>query len=171
MGKWVIGNNGSGKTVYLENLAEDLSGSGKTVVTNVKEVTYQGISNKRFELLTTDEAYEKLRFIDVRLGDTGLSLVSSYDEVSTDAFAKLLTLLCRNGDYLVLDEPEYGLSLAEQYVMVYVFQILLPTYKDFVIATHCTIFMSLDTSDWYFCKDYKLSSILEDNLYGYIAKF
>jgi len=171
MGKWVIGDNGSGKTVYLENLVEELGSSNKTIVTNVKDVFYRGINDERFELLRTDEAYERLRYTDVRLGDNGLSLVNSYDEPLTDAFAKLLTLLCRNGDYLVLDEPEYGLSLAEQYVMVYVFLILLPTYKDFVIATHCTVFMCLDTTDWHYCEDYKLSSILEDNLYGYIAKF
>ena len=69
----------------------------------------------------------------------------------------MLTLLCRKGDILILDEPEFGLRGIEITRMFKVLKEILPLYKEGYIATQCQMFMGLEDMDYckyYFCNNF-----------------
>lgn len=49
--KWIIGLNGSGKTVYLEKLLDKEVDNCSKIITNIRQTHYSGFSADRLDLL------------------------------------------------------------------------------------------------------------------------
>lgn len=169
--KWIIGLNGSGKTVYLDNQIDEYKKKGSTIenVRNTKQ--YSGFDEHRIALLEEMENYDIItNYGELRVINNKLEIIT--DGITyTEYFFNLITLLCRKGDYLILDEPEFGLYGMELSSLVEILMTLLPTYKDGIIATHCQKLLCIEPNNFYWCKDYKLTKIAEENLYEHIGQF
>ena len=135
----VIGRNASGKTFYLERLIK------KYGITNVntnlanRDDTYDIPYNKqRIEILKNvmdaDEIHEQRSVLSIS-GDL-------IDDISPE-FLELVSLICRDKDILLLDEPfklirdnEYG------WLLDFLAQVQL-TYSKIVIVTHNELALGL----------------------------
>ena len=54
---WLIGNNGSGKTVRLEEILDEKIKEKRRIVTNIKEVKYTGFDDSKIEVLKSDKNF------------------------------------------------------------------------------------------------------------------
>ena len=89
----------------------------------------------------------------------------------TDRFIDLLTLLCRKGEVLVLDEPEFGLYGIEISTMVKLFKILKESYKKAFIATHCQELLNFEDDCFYLVHEYNKYRIEGDRVYECFGQF
>jgi len=171
MMKWLVGLNGAGKTVILEEALEEAINAGERIVTNIRNVHYNGFDMKKVDALEMSENledifdYGELKIINNKV------LVVNNDFSYTEEFLNVLTLLCREGDTLILDEPEFGLFGIEIDILVKVFNVLSPFYKKGYIATHCQELFTVQPDNFYWCKKYDMEKITEEELYEHIGKF
>lgn len=170
MREWIIGDNAAGKTVILEKKLESYLSKGLVVVTNLRKISYEGFNSKRLAIMCSDETAENI--LDYTfVSPSGNRLLFDGDVSYSDEFINTLTLLCRKGDILILDEPEYGLRSHEILIFCQLLPQLLETFISFSIVTHCELFMSMYRDCWKWCQDYSLTAVAEENLNGYISKF
>ena len=169
--KWIVGLNGAGKTVFLEQKLDSYINEKNNVITNIRKVKYKDFDVKRLALLQSEEA-------DENIWDYGRLCISNNTiRIYTDGidytpeFLNIITLLCRKGNILMLDEPELGLYGIEIDLLVKVLELLLPTYSEGYIATHCQELFSLQPENFYWCEKYKLEKITEKKLYEHIGQF
>ena len=155
--KWIIGLNGSGKTVYLEKLLDKEVDNCSKIITNIRQTHYSGFNADRLELLKQYDFYD--------------IAIKRDDFEFTDYFLDVLTLLCRNGDTLILDEPDYGLYGMDINFLCDILEVLVDTYKKGYIATHCQQLFGINPDSFYWCNDYSLRKLKEQDLYGYIGQF
>ena len=147
-----------------EKIIEKYINNNEKVISNIYDLIYKGFDEHRLELVTSDETtcdimdYHKI----IR---TGEMLVSPDPEIDfTDIFLKMLTLLCRKGDILILDEPEIGMTKWDIYYLDRTLEILIPTYKDVWIVTHNPR-LFFDADNYYWAKNYELIKITEEQLH------
>lgn len=164
----VLGENASGKTLYIKKKCKELASKYKMdVVTNLIKVPYDGIDEKRYQLLSDEEAYEYIwdcREIDK---STGVITIEG-GSVFSEYFLNIVTLLCRKGDYLILDEPEFDLLSREINMLYKICELILPTYKEVHIATHQQWLFGL-ADRWLWVQDYKVKEISEEEVYAHIG--
>ena len=169
--KWLVGLNGAGKTVLLEEKLDDAIKCNQKIVTNVRKVHYKGFDTRKLNALKESEFFEEIfDYGDLENINNRIVIVNN-DYNYTDAFMNILTLLCREGDTLILDEPEFGLFGREVDILVKVVQILVPFYTNGYIATHCQELLSVQPQNFYWCSDYKIEKLTEEELYGCIGQF
>ena len=168
---WIVGLNGSGKTVYLEKVLDKEVDSGSKIITNIRQTYYSGFNADRLELLKQYDFYDILTdYGEIEAINNRLSIKRD-DFEFTEYFLDILTLLCRNGDTLILDEPEYGLYGMEINFLCDILEVLVDTYKKGYIATHCQQLFGINPDNFYWCSDYKLRKLEEHELYGHIGQF
>lgn len=168
---WIIGLNGSGKTVLLEEKLNEEIDRGSIVVTNLRNVHYEDFDKSRIEALKQSEYYyEIFDYGEIEVVNNKIAIVNNEFRY-TEYFINLLTLLCRCGSIIILDEPEFGLFGIETDLLVRILQILLPTYADGMVATHCQELLAIEPENFYWCDKYKLTKVKEDRLYEYIGQF
>ena len=169
--KWIIGLNGSGKTVYLEKLLDKQFDNCSKIITNIRQTHYSGFNADRLELLKQYDFYDILTDYDEIEVINNRLAIKRDDFEFTDYFLDVITLLCRNGDTLILDEPEYGLYGMEINFLCDILEVLVDTYKKGYIATHCQQLFGINPDSFYWCNDYSLRKLKEQDLYGYIGQF
>lgn len=168
---WIIGLNGSGKTVYLEKVLDKEVDSGSKIITNIRQTHYSGFNADRLELLKQYDFYDILTdYGEIEVINNRLAIKRD-DFEFTDYFLDIITLLCRNGDTLILDEPEYGLYGMEINFLCDILEVLVDTYKKGYIATHCQQLFGINPDNFYWCSDCKLKKLTEHELYGTIDLF
>lgn len=173
MVKWIIGLNGSGKTVYLEEkLDEEIDKNrDNDIITNIRPVHYEGFAAYRIQALRNSEYCDEIfDYGELEVINNKIAIVNNEFHY-TEYFINLLTLLCRNGDTIILDEPEFGLFGIEIDLLVQILQILLPTYENGFIATHCEDLLTIEPNNFYWCNKYQLVKIGENELYEHIGQF
>lgn len=168
---WIVGLNGGGKTVYLEKMIDNELDNGSKIITNIRQPYYKGFNADRIKLLEQYDFYDILTdYGEIEVINNRLAIKRD-DFEFTDYFLDILTLLCRNGDTLILDEPEYGLYGMEINFLCEILEVLVDTYKKGYIATHCQQLFGINPDNFYWCSDYKLRKLKEHELYGYISQF
>jgi hypothetical protein len=171
MVKWIIGLNGAGKTVYLENTLEDAIKNKENIVTNIRSVAYRGFNEDKIKALNEPELYEDtFDYGEIEVVNNHI-IIKNATIIYTDNFMNLLTLLCREGDTLIIDEPEFGLYGVEIDMIVKIIEVLLPFYKKGCIATHCQELFTLQPNNFYWCDNYNTRKITEEELYEHIGQF
>lgn len=169
--KWLVGLNGSGKTVLLEEELDNAIASNKEIVTNIRPVSYQGFDIRKINKLKESEFFEEIfDYGDLEITNNKITIINN-DFNYTDYFMNILTLLCREGNTLILDEPEFGLYGIEIDILAKVFQILIQFYTDGYIATHCQELFSVQPQNFYWCHNYKIKKLTEEELYEHIGEF
>lgn len=168
---WIIGLNGSGKTVYLEKLLDKEVDNHSKIITNIRQTHYVGFNADRLELLKQYDFYDILTdYGEIEVINNRLAIKRDDFEFTT-YFLDVITLLCRKGDTLILDEPEYGLYGMEINFLCDILEVLVDTYKKGYIATHCQQLFSINPDNFYWCNDCKLKKLTEHELYGTIDLF
>ena len=170
----LAGLNGQGKTIKLREIYSNLK-SKYTVITNLSRGGYSGIDGKRFRLLSNEESFINIfDYHEIIKANDELVIITDDGEnelgvpIYTKYFLDLITLLCRPGDILILDEPDFGISIDETNMLVQILHLLKDTYKEIYIATHCSrLFCLADKRMW--VEGYKTKEITEEQLYGSIG--
>lgn len=155
----ILGVNGSGKTLYLQNKYEELWNKHKdSVITNLKDIPYSSIDDKRYSLLCSDDAHEDIwDWHEIKIERDAI-YVEDKKKIFSNNFLELITLLCRPGEYLILDEPEFGLSAREVITFREICKLLLPTYNEVYISTHQQWLFSLGDK-WLWIQGYNAKYI------------
>lgn len=144
----IVGENATGKTLYLRRLVNKVESSVNNLTDNVLG------SKRKFVRERLDKLAEYL-LADIDYNGTDVRINNSYVEFSEEFRAEALKL-CRAGDYLILDEPE---SLLEEYVgnMLYQFILMVQdTFKGCYVATHAINLIGEDG-----CVCYRVGNNLE----------
>lgn len=168
---WLIGLNGAGKTVLLEEALDKEISCGKGIITNIREVHYNCFDVQKLDALEQAENFADIfDYGELKIINNKLAIINN-DFNYTEQFLDILTLLCREGDTLILDEPEFGLFGIEIDLLAQILQILIPFYSTGYIATHCQELLMIQPNNFYWCDKYKMEKITEEELYGHIGKF
>lgn len=139
--KFIIGENASGKTLYLDTCIEKEIASNENIqfITNLREANYTDLKFNKARLEILEE------ISDVESVDTSnqiLSLIGSPVRLSED-FLKLMTLLCRECKKAYIDEPEQGLSEYEIYLLASFLEYTEKTFDEIIIVTHSEILIQI----------------------------
>ena len=137
----IIGQNASGKTLYLNNCINNDLEDSDTIdfVTNLKDASYNDISYNQERLQVLEE------ITDVEMIDTSnelLALIGSPIKLSKD-FLQIVTILCKECKKVYLDEPEQGLSEYEINLLISFVQYAESTYEEIVVVTHSELFVQI----------------------------
>lgn len=134
----IIGQNAIGKTVYLQNKIKDMS-RNNNVISNLTESNYlNSVSYNRERIDNLKDILDTENIIE---NDDMLGI--STDEVRiSKAFASILTLICKDLEYLYLDEPEFGLSYREIGFLVWFLCCVEDSFKEIEIVTHSEMLLS-----------------------------
>lgn len=169
--KWLVGLNGAGKTVLLEEILDREIDNEKKIITNIRKVHYNDFDIRKLNALEQSEDFEAIfDYGELKIINNKITIINN-DFRYTEKFLDILTLLCREGDTLVLDEPEFGLFGIEIDILAKIFQILIPFYSNGYVATHCQELFSVEPNNFYWCDKYKLIKITEEELYEHIGQF
>lgn len=169
--KWLVGLNGAGKTVLLEEELDNAINDNKKIVTNIRPVSYKGFDTRKINALINSEFFEEIfDYGDLEIKNNRI-VIANNDFNYTEHFLDILTLLCREGDTLILDEPEFGLYGIEIDILAKILQILIQFYADGYIATHCQELLSVQPQNFYWCSNYGIRKLTEEELYGCIGQF
>lgn len=169
----LVGLNGQGKTIKLREIYNNLK-SKYMVITNLNQ-GYSGIDGKRFSLLSNEESFINIfDYHEIIKANDELVIITDKGEnelgvpIYTKYFLDLITLLCRPGDILILDEPDFGISIDETNMLVQILHLLKDTYKEIYIVTQCTrLFCLADKRVW--VEGYETKEITEQQLYRSIG--
>jgi predicted ATPase len=136
----IIGQNAIGKTAYLHDKVQDMSqNQKKNVISNLLDSSY--LKNIKYN----QERMEQLRdILDTdNITENIDKLAIQTDEVKvTDKFASVITLICKDLDYLYLDEPEFGLTYKQTGFLVWFLNRVEDTFKEIEIVTHSEMLLS-----------------------------
>lgn len=124
----IVGENSSGKTLYLRNLYM----ASTSVVTNLCDCfcTFNTISQDRLQVLE-DFSGGVLSY------KGGVIFIEDGVYSITDEMQSIVKLLCTDGDILILDEPDLLLEKEADRVDLYnIIAELSSTFKEVYVATH-----------------------------------
>ncbi len=170
----IMGLNGQGKTLYIENLLSKKINEGEIVVSNLpNSLTVNKIDKQKANILASNMrlTHKILNGTDIKYSNT--QLFFDGDEEYTNAFVNIVTLLCKQGNVLILDEPDIGLNSTEVYQLYEVLVLLLPMYKEAFISMHCQELLGMeDVLDvkYYWMDQYQIYNVSEEAIYGAIGK-
>lgn len=147
--KFIIGNNASGKTLYLDNCIdielENVSKQGIEFISNLRNGNYSNrLYNK--ERLNILEEITQCKEIDTT--SSLLSFIESPVRLSED-FIKLMTLMCKECKRAYIDEPEQGLSVYELNLFCSFLDYAGRTYEELVIVTHSELLIQTDEKEMF----------------------
>lgn len=139
--KFIIGENASGKTLYLDNCIEKELVSNEEInfVTNLRDGNYAEwqFNQERLDILEDISDSDK-----VDISNQILYLSGSPVKLSEE-FLKLMTLLCKDCKKAYIDEPEQGLSEYEINLLASFLQYTQRTFEEIIIVTHSELLIQI----------------------------
>lgn len=167
--KIYVGLNGAGKTLKLEDIQRKQRALGKTCVSNLKKIKYKDLDQRRVGIITSDSVFANI--LDYREITATKEYIISTDEEYTfsQEHLDILTLMCRRGSILILDEPDFGLDAWEVCTVRDILSLLSETYEEIHIVTHNDWLFPI-AEEIYWVKDYESFRISEEELYAHIGK-
>ena len=138
----IVGENASGKTLYLDRILEKY-GLSECCTNIVDDPTLNKVeyNDKRIWHLSY-----VLETSDIELTDQILRIADA-NAVLTPNFDRLATIICKNRDILILDEPCFGLKFAERCRLLSFLNLVNVTFKEVYIVTHNEVMLSIDNID------------------------
>lgn len=134
----IIGQNAIGKSAYLKNRIKKSSDNG--ILTNIvsseylKNLDYNEERIQQLEdILDTDNIIRNQDLLGI---ETDEVTIGQY-------FTRILTLICKNGSILYLDEPEFDLSYKEIGFLVWFLCRVEDTFTEMEIVTHSEILLGI----------------------------
>ena len=135
----IIGQNAIGKSVYIRTKAKEALQYNAQIITNFWDKTYlknRDYNEERVDLLRELFDADKIEKKRDRLQITSDFPISNY-------FNDILTAICKEGEELYLDEPEYGLYSYEIGYLVTFISRVSDTFKYIEIVTHSELFLAI----------------------------
>lgn len=137
----IIGQNASGKTLYLYNcIKAELEKNNTDFASNLNQLSYEDLkfNKKRIEILydlidTAEEIITNNKILSIKA-----------EENFSKAFLEIMSILCKDVSTLFLDEPEQGLSRREIDILCTFIERANRTYKRVVIVTHCDLIIQCE---------------------------
>lgn len=132
----ILGQNSIGKSYIIERIKHD---SNEIVASNkmdIHDLYSRGYNEERLDILTNNKYIDKIDCTNLKI-----SINSIYDFSNT--FEKLIFIICKQSDILLLDDVELELTKLETSILVYILYELADTFKDIYVVLHDNIFMYL----------------------------
>ena len=131
MVRLIVGENAAGKTLYLKEVLQKYMLNN--VITNT--VNDSTLIKEKFNSTRVNILRNTLKTADIK-GETGLLNIACDDIELSSQFLELLSMVCKDRDILILDEPCFGLTPGQKCIIVDFFREALQTFKDAYIVTH-----------------------------------
>lgn len=132
----IIGQNSIGKSYTLEKIKENSTDVVSYNTMDIQDIYSREYNTERLEILRNNKYIDSIEY-----ENTKLSIKSIY-EISNN-FEKLLYIICKKSDILLLDEAELELTKTETSILVYILYDLIDTFKNIYIVTHDNTFLWL----------------------------
>lgn len=136
----IVGQNAVGKSAYLKERVKAEAAGRNDILSNLFE--NQFLEHIPYEKERIDELKELLDTQDV-VENQGILGIHTEELNISKSFAELVTLMCRKGKVLFLDEPEYGLEYKEIGFLVAFLSRIESTFETIEIVTHSEIMLGL----------------------------
>ena len=164
----VVGQNAIGKSVYLNDQLL-LNSSNVNINTNLADADF--LCSRDYDDERVEHLEEVLDLCDIYLGESRIKITNCEVDVSI-TFEEIITIICKQGDYLYLDEPEYGLK---DWEITRLFNLIIrvaDSFKEVIIVTHNELFLGVPdkevcTVEWQ-NSSYVLKPVEEDKIYDTI---
>lgn len=127
----IIGKNALGKTVYLNKL-KDKNDLDK-IITNL--ITFRYIKNEKYNQERLDILQELLLADEIIPTNPKLTIVKPDFEISQE-FIDIMTLLCKDRNLVLIDEPNKGLTPHERFRLISFLAQTAHTFDSVYIVTH-----------------------------------
>lgn len=134
----IVGQNAIGKTVYLQNKIKDMS-KNNNVISNLTESNY--LNSVPYNRERIDDLKDILDTENIVENDDMLGISSDEVKISK-AFASIITLICKDLEYMYLDEPEFKLSYREIGFLIWFLCRVENSFKEIEIVTHSEMLLS-----------------------------
>lgn len=169
----IVGPNGGGKTLYLKKTYNRLSNTFgfNSIVTNLNtpHTPHTEIDYNRFNLLTSSTNDEVWDYNTLRIDNTSIVIELTGTPIRySNYFLTLVNLLCQTGQYLILDQPEFGLRGDELNSFNTLLRCIRHTYTDIYIATHNQRLFSL-ADRYYWAQSLLIKEVTERDVYNHIG--
>lgn len=168
-----MGLNGQGKTIYLDRYIDTVDNS--RIVTNVKPIIGLGerrLSKQRLAIISDRHNRDSLfDGSNINVYNNYICIESSDNEFSK-TYIEFMNLICKEGDILVLDEPDMGLDIQETYKIRAVLILLNSTYSIIKIAMQSQDMLGMEDYidvQYHWVKDYNIYKVSEEQIYGAIG--
>ena len=138
---FIIGENASGKSMYLDLLIKSELENNTDVefITNLHDTLYSDLeyNQERLDIL------EEITFADeIGILNEIITISGNPVKLSRD-FLELMTILCKTSKRAYIDEPEQGLSEYEINLLGSFLTLVNYTYEDIFIVTHSELLIQI----------------------------
>lgn len=154
----IIGQNAIGKSVYIKEEAKRAMQEDENVLCNFISSDY--LKNIRYNQERIEILGDLLDANEIK--QSAEMLFIDRDMPITKKFTEIVTLICKNGDRLFLDEPEYKLHDREIGMLVAFIYRVADTFKQIEIVTHSELFLGILSAEIKTVKKDKYRYVLTD---------
>lgn len=132
----ILGQNSIGKSYTLERIKENSTDIISYNTMDIQDIYSREYSTERLEILSNNKYIDSIEYENIKLS------IKSIYEISNN-FEKLLYIICKQSDILLLDEAELELTKTETSILVHILYDLIDTFKNVYIVTHDNTFLFL----------------------------
>lgn len=144
MVRLIIGQNAIGKSVYIKNKAKKELEKCDKILCNIWDSKY--LINITYNEDRIEALYDILDAEEITENRECLLIKSNICEFS-QSMLKIVSLICKEGSKLYLDEPEYGLTNREiGYLVAFIYNIM-DTFDEVEIVTHSELFFGIQEAE------------------------
>lgn len=148
----LTGNNASGKTKFLRKKYNEVK--DKKVLVNFD--VYQNNKKYNIEDATVDEINWRVDFLQVRVVENEIRLEDNNSK--SEDLRSLVDMITRDIDYLILDEPESGLTRKEEGWLLELMYCI-PSKMSVFVSTHSDMICSGFTDSLFVIQNDELKKV------------
>lgn len=132
----ILGQNSIGKSYTLEKIKENSTDIVSYNTMDIQDIYSREYNTERLEILSNNKYIDSIDY-----EESKLSIKSIYN--ISNNFERLLYIICKKSDILLLDEVELELTKTETSILVHIIYDLIDTFKNVYIVTHDNTFLFL----------------------------
>lgn len=132
----ILGQNSIGKSYALEKIKENSNDVISYNTMDIQDIYSREYNDERIEILSDNKYIDSIDY-----EKTKLSIKSIYD--ISNNLERILYIICKQSDVLLLDEAELELTKTETSILVHILYDLIDTFKNIYIVTHDNAFLFL----------------------------
>lgn len=170
-----MGLNGQGKTLYLQDYSYTIPND--KIITNLGPIPgfeTRELSKDRIDIIS--DKYNRYKIFDgneIIIGDKSIIVTTADKEEYSKAYLDMIHMLVKQGDVLILDEPDMGMTVEETNKLAIVLTLLHKTFTDVRIAMHSQDLLGMENDipvQYYWIQDYKPYAVKEEMIYEAIGE-
>lgn len=134
----ILGQNSIGKSYTLNQIRYNSKDSVVSNYTKTEDLVNRKYNKERIDIIENNKYIENIEY-----NNSKISITSEY-EISNN-LEKLVYIMCKKSDILLLDEPELELSEVEISILMSIIYSLADTFKEIYIVSHSNTALFLMT--------------------------